>query len=296
MVPLAMPHELTKAGFVPQFPRRSGPACLVTIYGRDLGRRWMLDGTSFVIGRGDACQVMLDMENVSRRHCEIVLAPNGAHRVSDLRSTNGTFVNNDELKAPRDLRSGDLLKVGGTVFKYLDGDSLESLFHEEIYRMTIVDGLTQVFNKRYLLEFLDREMSRCLRYGRALSLLMIDLDHFKRINDTHGHIAGDHALREVAQAIAKHVRKEECFARYGGEEFALVMPEADPIRVRAFAEKLRSAVAALDLRFEGRTMPVTLSIGIANMTAETTEPEHFLAAADARLYEAKRDGRNRVAG
>lgn len=291
-----MPQEETKTGIVVQFPRKKGTACLVTIYGRDLGSQWMLDSPTLVIGRGDNCDIVLDMDNVSRRHCEIRLAANGSHILEDLRSTNGTFVDREEIKGPKELKNGDLVKVGGTLFKYLDGDSLESLFHEEIYRMTIVDGLTQVYNKRYLLEFLDREMSRCQRYGRTLSLMMIDLDLFKNINDTFGHIAGDHVLREVALAVRSKVRKEECFARYGGEEFALVMPEAELPKVRVFAEKIRAAVEANALTFETRTIPVTLSIGIAQMTPEMTDPLAFIAAADERLYEAKRDGRNRVAG
>ena len=289
-----MSHEETKTGIVVQFPRKPGTACLVTIYGRELGRRWMLDGPGLVIGRGEGCDVVLDMDNVSRRHCEFRLAANGSHLVEDLRSTNGTFVNNDELKGPRELKSGDLVKVGGTIFKYLDGESLESLFHEEIYRMTIVDGLTQVYNKRFLLEFLDREMSRCHRYGRTLSLMMMDLDHFKAINDGFGHIAGDHVLREVAHIVRSKVRKEECFARYGGEEFALVMPEAETVKVRAFAEKIRASVERHRFAFEGRAIEVTLSIGVAQMSSEMSESVAFLKAADERLYEAKHQGRNRV--
>lgn len=291
-----MSREETKVGITIQPPRRRGTACLVTIYGRELGRRWMLDGHAFVLGRTEACDVFLDMENVSRRHCEILLAANGAHLIEDLRSTNGTFVNGIELRGPHELASGDLIKVGGTVFKYLDGESLESLFHEEIYRMTITDGLTQLFNKRYLLEFMDREMARCQRYGRALSLMMIDIDHFKRINDECGHIAGDHVLREVAQEVAKKVRKEQCLARYGGEEFALVMPETELENARTFAEKVRAMIATGAYAFENRPIPVTLSIGLAQMPPDMADPLAFIALADEQLYAAKRGGRNRVTG
>jgi diguanylate cyclase (GGDEF)-like protein len=236
------------------------------------------------------------MDNVSRRHCEIRQVSGGTHVVEDLRSTNGTFVNAEELAGPREMRNGDLVKVGGTIFKYLDGDSVESLFHEEIYRMTIVDGLTQVHNKRFLLEFLEREMSRCQRYGRSLSLMMMDIDHFKLVNDQFGHIAGDHVLREVATAIRARVRKEECFARYGGEEFALVMPEAERENVGIFAEKIRALVEAREISFEGRNIKVTLSVGVAQMTPDMTDVRSFIDAADMKLYEAKNAGRNRVAG
>jgi diguanylate cyclase (GGDEF)-like protein len=292
-----MAQEETKTGIVVSLPKRAtGTACMVIIYGRELGRRWMLERPSLVIGRGEACDVVLDMDNVSRRHCEIRLTASGTHIVEDLRSTNGTFVNSEEISGPRELRSGDLVKVGGCIFKYLDGESLESLFHEEIYRMTIVDGLTQIHNKRFFLEFLEREMSRCQRYGRTLSLIMLDIDHFKDVNDTYGHIAGDHVLKEVATAIKARVRKEECFARYGGEEFALVMPEAELDNVRIFAEKIRALVEDRAMEFEGKPIRVTVSLGIAQMATDVSDAEAFIEVADAKLYEAKRGGRNRIEG
>ena len=254
-----MAREETIAGVAaPAMRRATGAACIVIIYGRELGRRWMLDRSSFVIGRGEASDIVIDMDNVSRRHCEVRLSQSGVHVIDDLRSTNGTFVNSDEIHAPRELRSGDLVKVGGAIFKYLDGDSVESLFHEEIYRMTIMDGLTQIHNRRYLLEFLEREMSRSQRYGRPLSLLMIDVDLFKKVNDGYGHIAGDQVLREVAACIKSRVRREECFARFGGEEFAVVMPDAEPNNVLIFAEKIRGLVESTETVFEGKRIRVTL--------------------------------------
>ena len=228
-----MRHSPTRIGSAIQPPPAQGPSSLVTIYGLDLGRRWMLDKPTLLIGRDESCDLVIDLDNVSRRHCEIVSLEEGVYQLRDLDSRNGTYVNREgRLMQPRTLTSGDLIKVGGAVFKYLDGVSLESQFHEAIYRMTITDGLTQAYNKRFLLEFLQREMARSHLYGRSLSLMMIDLDHFKRVNDDHGHIAGDHVLREVVQLIARSVRKEECLARYGGEELALVMPEAEPRNVR----------------------------------------------------------------
>ncbi len=286
----------TKTGIVVPFPRRAaGAACLVIIYGRELGRRWMLERSTLVIGRGESCDIFIDMDNVSRRHCELHTTEDGAgHTIEDLHSTNGTFVNSDEVAGKRILRSGDLVKVGGTIFKYLDGESVESQFHEEIYRMTIVDGLTQIYNKRYLLEFMEREMSRCQRYGRPLSVAMIDIDRFKKVNDTYGHIAGDHVIKEVAGCIRTRVRKEQCFARYGGEEFVLVMPETEPEKVLVFAEKLRGLVEALRIGFEDVVIPITISLGVARMSPHMTDPNMFLEAADAKLYEAKSAGRNRV--
>lgn len=183
------------------------------------------------------------------------------------------------------------MKIGGAIFKFLAGDNVESLFHEEIYQLTISDGLTQISNKRFFLDFLEREMGRCHRYGRALSLIMFDIDHFKAVNDQNGHLAGDYVLRELAQLIRGRVRREECFARYGGEEFAYVLPEVGPENARKFAEKLRKLIEYYRFTFEAKEIPVTVSLGVADLTGEMTEPLQFIKVADAALYKAKKSGR-----
>ncbi|HUB05797.1 MAG TPA: GGDEF domain-containing protein [Myxococcales bacterium] len=272
-----------------------GQSCLVVIYGPDLGHRYELANGELTIGRDIGNNITVDLDNVSRRHARLLQREEKVY-VQDLGSTNGTFLNDEEVKGEVPLRSGDLVKVGGAIFKFLYGGNVESLFHEEIYRITIGDGLTQCFNKRYFMEFLEREMARGQRYGRPLSLMMFDLDHFKKVNDTHGHLAGDHVLREMAHAIRGKVRKEECLARYGGEEFALVSPESGPARVRKFAEKLRQIVEGHEFAFDGKSIPVTISVGVADMTPAMTDPAHFIKVADANLYLAKKQGRNRVVG
>ncbi|MBX7098893.1 MAG: GGDEF domain-containing protein [Myxococcaceae bacterium] len=270
-------------------------SCLVTIHGPDLGKRYVLDDEEFTIGRDVKNNIVVDLDNVSRRHAQIATR-NGRAYVADLGSTNGTYLNDEEVLSEQPLRTGDLVKVGGAIFKYLQGGNIENLYYEEIYQLTIVDGLTQINNKRYFLEFLEREMGRCHRYNRALSLLMFDIDHFKKINDTNGHLAGDYVLRELAHLIKSRVRKEECFARYGGEEFAIVQPEAGPENARRFAEKLRKMTEDHHFTFEGKTIPVTVSIGVADMTGDMTEPMQFIKSADTNLYKAKKGGRNKVVG
>lgn len=272
-----------------------GQSCLVTIYGPGLGHRCELQEGDTVIGRDVGCDIPVDLDNISRRHAKVTRR-DGKAFVSDLGSTNGTFVNDREVKKEEELRSGDLVKIGGSIFKFLYGGDVESLFHEEIYRITIVDGLTQCFNKRYFLEFLEREMARGLRYGRPLSLMMFDIDHFKRVNDGYGHLAGDYVLRELGALIRAKVRKEECLARYGGEEFALVSPESGPERVRKFAEKIRRVSEGHTFTFDNKPIPVTLSIGVADMSPEITEVNRFIRSADEQLYKAKRLGRNQVCG
>lgn len=272
-----------------------GESCLVEIHGPSLGKKYVLDEEEFTIGRDVKNNIVVDLDNVSRRHAKIVCR-DGKYFVADLGSTNGTYLNDDEVREETPLRSGDYVKVGGTIFKFLSGGNIESLYHEEIYQLTIIDGLTQVNNKRYFLEYLEREMGRCHRYNRSLSLTMFDIDHFKKINDTNGHLAGDYVLRELSQIIKPRIRREECFARYGGEEFAVVMPEAGPENARHFAEKIRKLVADHPFTFEDKDIPVTVSLGVADMTGDMTEPLQFIKLADANLYKAKRTGRNRVVG
>ncbi len=276
---------------------RSTECCLVQIHGPELGKKYLID-SELTIGRDQANHIWVDLDNVSRRHARIRVQGSRV-LVEDLGSTNGTYLNDEELAQATPLRSGDLVKVGSSIFKFLDGASadVEVQYHETIYTLTIADGLTGVNNKRFFLEYLEREMGRAHRYHRALSLMMFDIDHFKQINDTHGHIAGDYVLRELAQTVKRQVRREQCFARYGGEEFAVVIPEDGPEKARVFAEKLRRLIEEKTFVFEDhKVIPVTVSIGIADMTADMTEPTHFVKVADANLYKAKKSGRNRVVG
>jgi diguanylate cyclase (GGDEF)-like protein len=153
-----------------------------------------------------------------------------------------------------------------------------------------------VHNKRYLLEFLEREMARCARHERTMSLVLLDIDHFKQVNDQFGHLAGDAVLRELAGLLKARMRKEECLARYGGEEFALVLPETNRDNAILLAGRLRRLTQMHRFLFEGKRMPVTFSAGVAELRAGPLSPLEFLKLADERLYEAKHKGRNQVAG
>lgn len=270
-----------------------GIACFVQIYGKDIGRKYPLDKVQTTIGRGPDSGIVCDMDNVSRTHCKVYTGAGGNY-IEDMGSTNGTFVNDEELTNRRKLMNGDFVKVGGVIFKFIDGDNIEQLYYEEIYRMAIIDGLTQTYNKRYFLEFIDREMSRCARYARPLALIMFDIDHFKRINDDYGHLAGDFVLKKMAAGIAaKNIRKEECFARYGGEEFAIVLPDTPVDRGVILAEKIRQMVEETHFEFEGNVIPVTISMGVAQMLKGDTV-NAFIERADEKLYAGKQGGRNRV--
>ena len=244
-------------------------ACLVVIYGSELGKKYNLNAASMIIGRSSKCDIQIDQESISRNHSKIVNTGKSI-LVRDLGSTNGTYVN-DEPVDEYVMRDGDLIKIGRTIFKFLTGGNIENAYHEEIYRLTTVDGLTQIFNKRYFLDTLEREVARAHRYRRPLSLVMFDIDHFKKVNDGYGHLAGDYVLKHLAQTVRAKIRREDCFARYGGEEFAIVLPEIDGGSCLPFAEKIRQIVEKTDFKFENVRIPVTISMGIATVDAELTE-------------------------
>ncbi len=274
---------------------RNLEAALVVIYGLDLGRKYDLSQEETIIGRSSKANICVDQESVSRNHACITNTKKGVW-ITDLGSTNGTFINDDAVKGEQELRNGDLVKIGRTIFKFIAGGNIEAAYHDEIYRLTTMDGLTQVHNRRYFDEQLDREISRSRRYERVLSLVMMDIDRFKGINDSYGHLAGDYVLKQLASTVRVKIRREDVFARYGGEEFGIILPEIDLQGARLFAEKVRQMVARQQFAFEKHTIPVTVSLGVAGLAGDHRSAADLVSAADARLYEAKTTGRNRVRG
>jgi diguanylate cyclase (GGDEF)-like protein len=290
--------EKTRVTQVVQAPPPDQPAgndCVVIIYAQEpglLGKRYVLEKSPLRIGRGGDNHIVLEGDSVSRRHAHFERRA-GAWFIVDDGSTNGTFLNEEQVKGDATLTNGDRVKVGPSILKYLSGLDAEAKYHEEIYRMTIVDGLTQIHNKRYLFEALDKELIRARRYDRQLSLLIFDIDFFKNINDQYGHLAGDHVLRELARIVQERIRRDEVFARYGGEEFVIVLPETPLAGGVALAENLRGRVETHAFAFQGERIPVTISVGCAMLAEEKTAAE-LIQRADDKLYEAKRAGRNRV--
>jgi len=268
-------------------------AALVVIYGMDLGRKHDLNRLETVVGRSSKADIQVDQESVSRNHAALT---NKAGQISirDMGSTNGTYVNDELVTGDFQLRNGDLVKIGRTIFKFIGGGNIEAAYHDEIYKLTTMDGLTQISNRRFFEEALEREISRCNRYGREMSLVLIDIDHFKQINDNYGHLAGDTVLKALASTIKNRIRREDVFARYGGEEFALLLPEVDLKGAAAMAEKARKLVEAQKFEFDNQRIPVTISAGVAALTGTQREPADVVRAADAKLYESKSTGRNKV--
>lgn len=262
------------------------------IYGPELGRRLELRrDTSIEIGRHPACDFPIDQDAVSRRHARLLWA-NDAWHALDLGSTNGTYVN-DEMVTDKALSDGDQIKIGQSILKFLEGGSLETSYHEEIYRLMTYDGLTCCLNKRCFHETFDREVARAQRYARPSSLLLFDIDHFKRVNDTYGHIAGDAVLRQTASLVRTNLRCHDIFARVGGEEFAVVLPETSLSDAALVADKIRRLVESSEFMFDAVSIPITVSLGVACVQTNETA-QALYARADACLYRAKQSGRNRV--
>ncbi|NCQ59384.1 MAG: GGDEF domain-containing protein [Myxococcales bacterium] len=277
-------------------PERGGKdgsdACLIVIYGDDIGRRVPLGQGRAIIGRSSQADMQVDQESVSRNHCQITYHAK-RHTVRDLGSTNGTYVN-DEPCEEIELRDGDQIKVGRTILKYITGGNVEAQYHEEIYRLMTVDGLTQIHNKRYFEEMLEREVSRCARYGRSFSLILFDIDHFKLVNDTHGHLAGDAVLRRLGTLMRTRVRRDDVLARVGGEEFAVILPEVGLEGAVGLARKMNALIDDSRFEFENTAMDITISLGVATWQEGMTVGDELVKRADEKLYEAKDSGRNRV--
>ena len=276
-------------------PSRKGDSCLVVIYGPELGRRITLAQAVYEIGRSSKSDLSLDQESVSRHHARITRSGTDRWVIADLGSTNGTYVN-DRPVTEHVLNDGDQVKIGRSILKFMTGDNIETSYHEEIYRLMTVDGLTQLFNKRYFNEALEREVNRAHRYARPLSLFLLDLDHFKAKNDEYGHVAGDALLKQIATAVRGKLRREDIFARVGGEEFGVLLPEVTLEGARLTAEKVRQIVETTPFTFDGVSIPCTVSIGVSTLSAKSADPTSLYAAADTALYAAKQAGRNRVEG
>jgi two-component system cell cycle response regulator len=276
--------------------RRPGEACLVVIHApvqSDLGRRFILDKDTTTVGRGRDNDIVLPSDCVSRRHARLEQRA-GNLFIVDLASTNGTFINDDAHSIrERQIQRGDRLKIGDTIFKYLSGSDIELQYHEIIHRMTVTDGLTDLANRKQLDLVLGEEIPRSRRHNRALSMLMIDIDHFKDINDTHGHLTGDSVLRGLAGILQRRLRPNDRLGRYGGEEFCVILPETSLHNAAKFGEELRALVEAHAFVAEDKNIRVTISVGVGTLQDDMALADLYKNA-DEMLYRAKRTGRNRV--
>ncbi len=270
-------------------------AYLIVLAGSMMGEMFKLAGARTVIGRGQRAEARILDEGISREHCEIVLS-DGQQVLRDLGSTNGTFCKGVRV-TEHVLADGDKILVGSnTVLKFTYHDQIDEVFQRQMYESALRDDLTKAFNKKYFQDRIESEFAYSVRHHIPLTLVSFDLDHFKLVNDTYGHPAGDYVLSEVAGVVLGSIRVEDVFARVGGEEFAVICRGTDPKQGEVVGERLRSAVAAKKLAFDGKPIPVTISVGLATIPGHAIrDAVEFIGAADSALYEAKHQGRNRVA-
>lgn len=261
-----------------------------------LGSRFRLSpGGTLEIGRSASVGISLpEVMSLSRKHARLRYA-GPVVTIEDLGSTNGTYINGNPVHGRAVLRSGDRFQTAAVHFKFLHEQDVESAYHLAIYELVTRDGLTEIYNKRKYEEEAQREFARAVRHERPLSLIIFDLDEFKAINDTYGHLCGDFVLKQVATVARELLRPEQVLARVGGDEFVILSPETHIDGALTLAQKLRDQVEALDHRYGDVKIALTCSFGVAELTREMTGPQDLYRAADRALLLSKRGGRNRVA-
>jgi len=268
---------------------------LTIITGGASGQQFKVTKGNAVIGRAPSVELRIEDDGMSRTHARIRAETNRAW-VEDLGSRNGTFLNGTRITAPMELHDGDKIQVGrSTVIRFGFQDDLDESFHENLMSSALRDGLTKLFNKRYFMERLDSELKFAIRHRVSLSLLILDLDHFKKINDTVGHLAGDTVLATVSSVLVRAARNEDVVARFGGEELAIILRAIEIESAMTVAERLRKLVESTKITSEGRELRATVSIGVAGYpTTPCKTPDQLVEAADKALYRAKNAGRNRI--
>ncbi len=298
-----MPQNLGETSVWKIDPRRESElgrrAWLTVLSGAEVGRVYSLDVGTTSIGRSTQADIVFGDEQISRLHVEISIDLDGTATVRDAGSTNGTLIGTRSVgEVPTDLRDGAKIQIGGAVIlRFSFRDQVEESFERKLYDTLTRDGLTGIYNKRYFDLRLEQELALAERNGHPIGLIMIDLDDFKRINDTQGHAAGDQALRLVAGLFDDHLRDGELIARYGGEEFVVLLRNATRDEALICAERLRRLVFSADLRWNGIHLHVTASFGVASTEGRNYESgDRLVIDADDHLYRAKNSGKNRVCG
>ncbi len=296
--PLVQSDELSERTVVTSLEKVSFPkderAYILFISGPLIGKMYLLEESTTIMGRAPDVDISISDSRISRKHLCIHLET-GKAIIEDLGSTNGTFVNGERVTR-RILDNGDKIHISSdTFFKFAVGDAAERMFQEEMHQMANYDAVTGILNKHAFARRLKEEFSYAKRRDHPLSLMMIDIDFFKKVNDTYGHMAGDYVLNGVAQRIQASLRDEDITARYGGEEFAIILRNTDAKNTMMLAERMRQLVEEKPFQFEDQSIPVTISIGIATLQGDNfASAKNLVSHADECLYKSKENGRNRV--
>jgi len=266
---------------------------LIIVDGDNVGKIYPLDKKTITIGRSDEFDIQLEDSSCSREQAIIEFNDNNKPVLKDLDSTNGTFVNGSKI-TEINIEDGDKILLGfSSVFMFAIQDSLESKFQMNLYESSITDHLTGAFNQKYFLDTLSKAFSYSLRHHTSLGLLMLDIDFFKKINDTYGHIVGDIVLKEFVKRIKNNLRNEDILCRYGGDEFAVIVRDFKYGFVKIAAERIRLFFDGRSINCKDHKINISVSIGAATIDNENiATSEDMIELADANLYKAKQSGGN----
>jgi two-component system, cell cycle response regulator len=274
------------------------PPALVVLMGPTgyVGKQFPLIQSEIIVGRSVEAQIFIDDKSISRSHARVNVSGSEV-AILDLDSSNKTVVNGEILAplSPHKLKNNDQIKTGNVIFKFLERGNIEAVANKELNEKAHKDALTGAYSKGALIEKGPEAMKRAEFLNEDLSLLVFDIDFFKKINDTHGHTAEDMVLRELAQVISKKmVRQNDYFARYGGEEFVILLQGSSQPTSVDVAERIRVTIEAHPFVYSGTQIPVTVSLGVATRHPSESDWQQVLKRADDALYTSKRNGRNKV--
>lgn len=268
---------------------------LTFIWGPRMGELYALDKKEVTVGRSSDCDLWVEDSAISRKHFKLQVKK-GEIKIVDLGSTNGTHVNGEKVNE-KVLKEGDKIQISkDTILEFNYLDETRKLSDKKRYEMGVIDPVTNTYNKRYFLDRITEEFSFAQRKKQSLSLIMFDIDHFKILNDTYGHLAGDLVLQRICAAVARIIRSDDIFARYGGEEFVVLMRDTPCQNAVNLAERIRQVIQDEKIRYEDKNIDVTVSCGVSYLTERHRDFQALISEADKFLYESKGNGRNRVTG
>jgi len=268
---------------------------LIIVAGKNIGKLYNLsDHTEFIAGRSQECEIWIEDQTISRKHFKIIKNDN-VYEVQDLKSTNGTYVNSKRVNSTV-LKAGDKIQISkDTIIQFDYFDENRKISEQKRYEMGVKDPITGTYNKSFFLQRINEEFSFCYRQNLPLSILMLDIDFFKIINDNYGHLAGDKVLQEIGVLVSHMIRGDDVFCRYGGEEFVIIMRNTSCQDAVNLAERIRKKMEEHEVQYDDQTLKVTISIGVAtSIDRNFRDYVALIADADKYLYQSKGGGRNRV--
>ena len=262
----------------------------------DFGKTYYLTKKTIINGRDKHIDLLIEDQGVRQQHCRVDIKKYDEMElviITDIGSTNGTYVNG-ELIRQAEINPGDRIEIGETILRFGFSDEIEEDYHARLFSIATTDSLTGFFNKRFIMTELENHSRIAKRNNRVFSIFLLDIDNFKEINDTMGHIAGDEYLKKISDIIRSSLREQDLAGRFGGDEFLIILPETDILGARQVANRIRGAIAKITLLVSIRHLTASISAGIGQFSIHGDTPESLLKKTDDALMNAKRQGKNLV--